>query len=164
MDKEYEYSFKVNDINKYLDYCKENNYHFIVQCEQIRTLYKNGGRVMARITKNIYDDKEEELLSFKEDNLTGEILHVRGESLELLITDTNRDFVKSLLTILEMKEAKVLKRKRYVYEKDGVRFEIDEYFEPKMNVVGIEGEKNIVDRVYNDLKNKFNDVGERIDK
>ena len=160
MTEEYEYSFKVKDIQKYLDYCKKNNYLLVDSCEQIRRLYKNGSKVMARITKNIYEDYEEELLSFKDDNLNGEILHLRRESEELLITDENRLFVESLLSILELKEAKVLKRKRVVYEKDGVKLEIDDYQQPLMKVVAIEGEKREVDNVYKDLCNLINEERE----
>ena len=36
---------------------------------QTRTLYKNGGKVMARITKNVYESEEIEILNFKDDNL-----------------------------------------------------------------------------------------------
>ena len=50
----------------------------------------------------------------------------------------------------------MLKRKRYVFEKNNVRFEIDKYREPAMNVVAIEGLKENVDDVYNDLREIIN--------
>ena len=50
----------------------------------------------------------------------------------------------------------VLKRKRYVFEKNSVKFEIDEYIEPVMNVVAIEGLQEEVDAVYNELEEIIN--------
>ena len=45
-------------------------------------------------------------------------------------------------------------RTRSVYKKGNVKFEIDEYTEPEiMNVVAIEGEKEIVDNIYESIKN-----------
>lgn len=152
MNKEYEYSFKVKDITPFVDYCVNNKYELKKEYEQVRTLYKNGGKVMARITKNIYKDNEVEILNFKDDNLSDSVLKVSRESKDLLINDENREFVKSLLEILELNEIKKLVRKRYVYVCNNVIFEIDNYITPTMNVVAIEGKKEEVDKVYNELK------------
>lgn len=152
MNKEYEYSFKVKDITPFIDYCVNNKYELKKEYEQTRTLYKNGGKVMARITKNIYKDSEVEILNFKDDNLSDSVLKVSRESKDLVMNDENRDFVKSLLEILELNETKKLVRKRYVYIYDNVTFEIDNYTIPTMNVVAIEGKKDEVDKVYNELK------------
>ena len=62
------------------------------------------------------------------------------------------DFVKSVLSMLEFDFYKELDRVRYVYVKNKVTFEIDEYIKPKMKVVGIEGNKEEVDKVYKVLK------------
>lgn len=69
----------------------------------------------------------------------------------------NTEFVDSMLGMLNFSFYKELKRKRYVYFKDGVKFEIDNYTQPAMKVAAIEGEKEKVDKVYNELK-KFFDV------
>ena len=152
MNKEYEYSFKVNDITPFIDYCINNNYELKNEYKQTRTLYKNGGKVMARITKNVYKDSEVEILNFKDDDLSDSVLKVSRESKDLIINDENRDFVKSLLEILELNDIKKLVRKRYVYIYQNVIFEIDKYTISFMNVVAIEGKKEEVDKVYNDLK------------
>lgn len=152
MNKEYEYSFKLSDIAPFIDYCISNNYELKEEYEQTRTLYKNSGKVMARITKNIYKNSEVEILNFKDDNLSDSVLKVSRESKDLLIDDKNREFVKSLLEILELNETKKLVRKRYVYINNNVIFEIDKYIEPIMNVVAIEGNKDEVDNIYNELK------------
>ena len=162
MNKEYEYSFKVNDITPFIDYCINNNYELKNEYEQTRTLYKNGGKVMARITKNVYKDSEVEILNFKDDDLSENVLKVCRESKDLIINDETKEFVKSLLEILDLNESKKLIRKRYVYIKNNVTFELDKYICPLMNVVAIEGEKSEVDNVYNDLKfiiddNKINE-------
>lgn len=152
MNQEYEYSFKVKEIKPFIDYCKNNNYELKKEYDQIRTLYKNSGKVMARITKNTYKDKKIEILNFKDDNLGDRVLKVSRESKDLVITDENREFVQSLLEILELKESKKLIRKRYVYVYNNVIFELDKYTNPSMNVVAIEGKKDQVDSVYDDLK------------
>ena len=152
MNEEYEYSFKVKSIKEFIDYCKKNKYRKIADYKQVRTLYKNGGKIMARITKNIYEDRTVELLNFKDDNLNNNILSVSRESLDLLITKENKKFVKSLISILDLNDEKVLKRHRMVYKKGHVKFEIDEYTIPKMKVVAIEGDKEQVDNVYKELE------------
>ena len=43
-------------------------------------------------------------------------------------------------------------RTRYIFEKDNIKFEIDEYEVPRMNVIAVEGDKDKVDIIYNDLK------------
>ncbi|MDO4394842.1 MAG: hypothetical protein Q4C23_02555 [Mycoplasmatota bacterium] len=152
MNKEYEYSFKVRDIIPFIDYCVNNNYELKKDYEQTRILYKNGGKVMARITKNVYKDNEVEILNFKDDNLSDDVLKESRESKDLIINDENREFVKSLLEILELNQPKKIVRKRYVYVRNNVIFEIDKYITPVMNVVAIEGEKDDVDNVYTELK------------
>lgn len=152
MNEEYEYSFKVKDVAPFIDYCVNNDYELKKEYEQIRTLYKNSGKVMARITKNIYKKDEVEILNFKDDNLNDSTLKISRESKDLLVNDENREFVKSLLEILELNISKKLERKRYVYNHKNVIFEIDKYTVPTMNVVAIEGKKEEVDKVYNELK------------
>ena len=44
-------------------------------------------------------------------------------------------------------------RTRYVYEKDNVKFEIDDYERPAMKVVAIEGDKQKVDEICIKLQN-----------
>lgn len=129
------------------------NLRKVDEYKQVRTLYKNGGKIMARITKNIYEDRTVEILNFKDDNLNNNILSVSRESLDLHITKENKKFVKSLISILDLNDEKVLKRHRVVYKKGHVKFEIDEYTVPKMKVVAIEGDKEQVDRVYKELEN-----------
>ena len=157
MNNEYEYSFKVKDINPFIKYCKNNNYDLLQEYEQVRTLYKNDSRVMARITKNTYKNEITEILNFKDDNLSDDILKISRESKDLIIIDENREFVNSLLEILDYKEIEKLVRKRYVYINKGVIFEIDKYTSPIMNVVAIEGNKDEVDIIYNDLKHVIDD-------
>ncbi len=108
---------------------------------------------MARITENEYEEKYEKILNFKDDNLNDKILKTSRESKDLIITKDNEEFVLSLIEILNLNTKKVLKRKRYVYEKENIKFEIDEYIEPLMNVIAIEGKKEEVDRVYKKLEN-----------
>ena len=69
-----------------------------------------------------------------------------------MITDDNRNFVTSLIDILDLNTKKVLERNRVVYQKDYVKFEIDDYISPAMKVVAIEGEKEKVDSVYQELQ------------
>lgn len=76
-------------------------------------------------------------------------------SVKVNVTD-NMDFVNAVFSMLEFDFYKELDRVRYVYVKNNIAFEIDEYIKPKMKVVGIEGNKEEVDEVYKILKDKFN--------
>lgn len=73
--KEYEYSFRTNSLESYIKYCKENNYNFIEEIKQIRTIYRNKKeKTIARITKQEYDENAvKSILSFlnytKDNNL-----------------------------------------------------------------------------------------------
>ena len=145
--QEYEYSFKTDDITKYIDYCKNNDYELKAETKQTRTLYRNSNKTMARITIN--DDKM--FLDFKEDNLNDDILKVRKETKPLEFNDI--DTIKSILDFLDYKKDITLIRKRIIYEKGNVKFEIDKYESPEVyNVVAIEGEKEVVDKVYKELE------------
>lgn len=156
MNKEYEYSFKVKDIKEFIQYCIDNQYEKKEEYLQNRILYKNGGPIMARITENIYNDRSKKILNFKDDNLNDSTLKISRESKDLVVNADNQEFVDSLIEILDLTNKKVLKRKRFVFEKNNVKFEIDEYIEPIMNVVAIEGLKDEVDIVYRELKQAIN--------
>lgn len=156
MNKEYEYSFKVKNIKEFIQYCIDNKYKKEEEYLQTRILYKNGGPVMARVTENIYNDRSEKVLNFKDDNLNDKDLKISRESKDLIVNDDNQEFVDSLIEILDLTNKKVLKRKRYVFEKNNVKFEIDEYIEPFMNVVAIEGLQEKVDEVYKELEEVIN--------
>ncbi len=156
MNKEYEYSFKASSINGFVKYCILNKYEKKEEYLQTRKIYKNGGHVMARITENIYDDRSEKVLDFKDDNLTDNVLKISRESKDLIINEDNQEFVNSLLEILDLKCCIILKRKRYIFKKSNVKFEIDEYSEPIMNVIAIEGLKSEVDKVYKELTEIIN--------
>lgn len=148
---EYEYSFKVNSIERYIDYCNNNGYELIDKVKQTRTLYRNSNKTMARITINEYENNTKMFLDFKEDNLTDDILKIRKESLPLEFS--NMESINSILDFLEYKKDITLIRNRIIYEKDNVKFEIDEYESPEVyNVVAIEGKKEEVDKVYNELE------------
>jgi len=150
MHNEYECSFKTNDIKKYINYCENNNYEKELFTNQTRRLYKNGTKYMARITIN--DDNT--IFDFKEDKLEEDKLFKnRKESEELIVTPDLESFVYSILDTLEYKLVKELKRIRYIYKKDNIKFEIDEYLFPKKeNVIAIEGDKLLVDEVYQIIK------------
>lgn len=150
--KEYEYSFKVEDIKPYVNYCEKNNYELISENKQIRELYRNSNKILARITTKINNIGSEKLLDFKDDNNTDNILKVSRETIPLIIKDDDIDAVNSILEILGYKKDKTLNRTRVVYQKDGVKFELDSYISPNiMFVVGIEGENEKVDNIYKEV-------------
>ena len=156
MFKEYEYSSQVNDIKPFLEYCEKNGYKKEDEYNQIRTLYKNNDKLLARVTKNESNGNQKILFDLKDENESKNVLKVLRESGTIDVTN-NTEFVDSMLGMLNFSFHKELKRKRYVYFKDGVKFEIDNYTQPAMKVAAIEGEKEKVDKVYNELK-KFFDV------
>lgn len=158
--KEYEYSFKVEDIKPYIDYCEENKYELVSESVQIRELYRNPNKILARITTKIKNGLSEQILDFKDDNNTDDILKISRETIPLKFEENNTDAVNSILEILGYKKDKVLKRTRAVYQKNNVKFELDSYTSPEvMFVVGIEGENKKVDSIYEEvIKNIHNSI------
>ena len=123
----------------------------IEKIKQNRTLYRNNNKTMARITIKENNKIKEKILDFKEDNLTEDILKIRKESLPLKFE--NIEEAESILEFLEYKKDITLIRTRIVYEKNNVKFELDEYESPnKYCVVAIEGNKEEVDKVYQEIK------------
>lgn len=149
---EYEYSFKVDSLDKYINYCISNNYELVEESNQTRTLYRNSNGTIARITTKEKNNIKNTYLDFKDDNDSDEILKVSKETIPLEVTDENKKAILSILNMLEYRKDKTLIRKRVVYKKDDVTFEIDDYSKPKMMVVAIEGIKDEVDIVYQELK------------
>lgn len=142
---EYEYSYKVDSLDKYIDYL-DNNYRFIEKYKETRVIYRNNGN-MARITtrnNNYY-------LDFKEDKLSSDDLIVRKES--KTIKFDNLDNCECILEFLNYKKDNSLTRYRTIYEGNNIKFEIDEYIEPEKSfVVSFEGDKDICDRVAEEIK------------
>ena len=151
MNKEYEYSFKVKNIKPYIDYCENNNYELVEENKQVRTLYKKEDKTMARITSKEKDGNIKLFLDFKEDLLSDEDLIESKESKALEFSDL--DSVESILDFLEYKKDIELFRTRIFYKKNKVIFELDSYeFPEKMYVVAVEGDKEEVDKVYEEIK------------
>ena len=146
--KEYEYSFEVNDLKLYIDYCEKNNYTLISSNQETRDLYTNNSKILARLTKN----SDNVILDFKDENDSNETLKERRESIPLCVKESEINKINSILEILDYKLIKHLERNRRVYKKDNVKFELDDYIYPEVNhVVAIEGNKEEVDKVYNEL-------------
>ena len=151
---EYEYNFKVDSIKPYIKYCEENNYKGKV-IKQKRIVYENvdNNKIVARITTNTEDDKRETILDFKNVKENNELLKVSNESLPIIVDKSNKKQIESMLETINFKEVSSLYRTRYVYTKDDVTFEIDDYVAPKMKVVAIEGIKEKVDMIFAEMEN-----------
>lgn len=153
MKSEYEYSYKVTSIKEFIKYCESNNFIKISETTQTRTLYKNDTYIMARIT--IEEDNLKhtiiEYLDFKENNETNQELKIRKETDILNLNNENKAFAKTLIEFLNLKVDKELIRTRYTYQKENVKFEIDDYINPKMKVLAIEGNSEEVNKINQEL-------------
>ena len=153
MKSEYEYSYKVTSIKEFIQSCESNNFITISETTQTRTLYKNNTYIMARIT--IEEDNLKhtitEYLDFKENNETNQELKIRKETDILNLNNENKVFAKTLIEFLNLKVDKELIRTRYTYQKENVKFEIDDYINPKMKVLAIEGNSEEVNKVNQEL-------------
>lgn len=150
--KEYEYTFKVASLEPFFNYCQKNQFVFVNKFQQTRTIYRNENKTMARLTINENSTGITKQLDFKEDNLVANaIVKELRESLPL--TYESDDSIDSILEFLKYKKDNTLIRNRYIYEKQDVKFEFDEYIQPKQAlVVAIEGKKDVVDSIYNEVK------------
>lgn len=154
---EYEYSFKVKELKPYIEYCIKNGFEKVEQSSQVRILYTSKNKILARITTKECDGKIKTVLDFKDEDGSEKVLKALRETIPLELKESDMESVRSILDILGYKKYKELIRKRIVYKKDKAIFEIDDYLSPEiMHVVAIEGEKNQVDKIYNDINKKIN--------
>ena len=152
--KEYEYSFNVKSIEPYINYCRLNGFKEKFICQQNRIVYekKDNKNLIARITTTNKNGKNKIELDFKNVNKAHKDLKESRESIPLLVNSRNQKSIFSILEIMGFYITANNTRIRYVYQKGGVIFEIDDYLEPKMKVVAIEGNKDEVDKVYLEIK------------
>lgn len=152
--QEYEYSLKVKSIEPFIRFCESNGYKLISKCNENRKVFENkvNRNVIARITRTNENGKEKTLFDFKNISSSKSNLKVSTESKALVVTEKNMDTILSMLETLEFYQSADNSRTRYIYQNNGVKFEIDDYSIPKMQVVGIEGEKEKVDSIYNIVK------------
>ena len=132
---EYEYSYRVTDLTEYLEYVNEN-YEFVEMFKEKRVIYRGNGTI-ARIT-------------FKEDKLRDNGLIERKESKKIKFDDI--DSCEDILSFLGYEKDNTISRYRSIYKGDGIKFEIDEYIEPKGLVFSFEGDKEVCDKVDLELK------------
>lgn len=153
---EYEYSFRATSIKPFINYCQENGYKYISRATENRIVFENkeNRKLISRITITDDGDGRKCLFDFKNNGRSNDALKVAKESSVLQVKMEDIEIVKNMLKMIGFEQSADNLRTRYVYEKDGVKFEIDEYVRPKMNVIGIEGDKEMVDKIYLDTKDK----------
>ena len=149
---EQEYSFKVTNIKPFIKYCKDNDFKKIEKTEQVRTLYKKEDKTMLRLTVKKSGRKVIKEMDFKQDILSDDVYIERKESLPITYEDD--EAVNSIIDFLGYKKDIELVRTRYVYEKNKVKVEIDDYNSPEeMLVVSIEGSN--AEKLYNTFKDNY---------
>jgi adenylate cyclase class IV len=155
--EEYEYSINVKDIKPFMEYCTRNGYKKIVEYKQHRIVYKSNKfeHLIARFTTNDSINKKETLFDIKNVQKSSKNLKCSQESIPIIVTNENKKSIMSIISILDFEKCSDLKRKRLIYKKSNVIFEIDDYSKPKMKVVAIEGKKEEVDTVFNDICTTF---------
>lgn len=152
---EQEFSFKVTNINPFINYCKDNCFIKLEKTEQVRTLYKKEDKTMLRLTVKKSGRKVVKEMDFKQDILSSDVYIERKESLPISYEDD--EAVNSIIDFLGYKKDVELVRTRYVFEKDKVKVEIDNYISPeKMLVVSIEGNVKESEALFNEFKKKYN--------
>ena len=79
---------------------------------QTRILYRNGNKILVRITTNEIESKNSIYLNFKEKNDTEKVLKISQESPILEINEDNKEFVNYILKMFNFIKSKELKRTR----------------------------------------------------
>jgi len=151
---EYEYSIRATSVKPFIEYCQNNGYKFVSKSKENRQVFENkeNRKIISRITITDNGNGDVCLFDFKNNDKGNDTFKVAKESSVLQIKKEDIDTVKNMLNVIGFEQSADNLRTRYVYEKDGVKFEIDEYIRPEMNVIGIEGEKEMVDKIYLDIK------------
>ena len=155
---EYEYSIRAKSVQPFIDYCQQNGYRFVSKSKENRQVFENveNRKIISRITITDNGKGNVCLFDFKNNCTGSDTFKVAKESQTLQINIEDIEIVKNMLTTIGFEQVADNLRTRYVYVKDGIKFEIDEYVRPKMNVIGIEGKKEIVDKVYQEIKENAN--------
>lgn len=156
--KEYEYSVRVNNIKPFLDYCKKNGYLLNSESKQNRIVYenRNNRKILARITTVERNGEKITIFDCKNVECGDSSLKVSKESKEMIIDKNNRTIIESMLDVMNFEKSADNLRIRYEYVKGDVKFEIDDYIRPVMKVVAIEGEQDLVDKIYQEIINNTN--------
>lgn len=150
---EYEYNFRIDDVAPVIAYCEKNGYNFVSKTWQNRRVFEFGGKsagnskIISRITSTKIDGKLVTDWDIKNVDRKDSTLKISQESMALQIDEENIATAISMLETMDFKMSADNIRTRYVYKKDGVTFEIDDYERPAMKVVAIEGDKEKVDQV-----------------
>ena len=157
---EYERSFNVEDIEPYINYCKQNEYELVSKTEQNRVVYecKHNIHIIARLTTEVINGVSKTMFDYKNVDKSNNDLKVSRESIPMVVTEENKDVVLSILNVTDFVFASNNQRVRYVYKKDDVIFEIDDYTLPRiMKVVALEGNQEKVESVYAKIKQLIKD-------
>ncbi len=151
--KEYERSFKAEDVGPYIDYCRNHGYKEVKVVEQNRVVYQNKlmEHVIARITTDLSGGKKKIIFDAKNINNKSISLKVSEESEPVEITEQMLSSINSLLKVMNFYVSADNLRTRYVYERGKVKFEIDKYTRPEMNIIAIEGDEEEVEKVFREL-------------
>lgn len=149
--EEYEHSFKVKFLEPFIKFCEENNFKQISATSQNRKVYESiyNSHLISRLTIEKDKNETKTYFDFKFAGVEIDGKKTSKESETLVVTDKLMPFVLSVLDVLNFKLVADNFRTRYVYIKDDIMFEIDDYISPKMKVVAIEGEKNKVEKLCN---------------
>lgn len=152
--QEYEYSFNVKSIDPYINYCNINGFKEKLIQQQNRIVYENkdNKNLIARITTICSDEKRKVVFDCKSVVQSKNNLKESNESVPLLVNSRNKKSILSMLEVMGFYVSANNTRIRYVYQKGNVVFEIDDYLEPQMKIVAIEGEKEKVDKIYLEIK------------
>ena len=157
---EYERSFNVEDIEPYINYCKQNEYELVSKTEQNRVVYecKHNIHIIARLTTEVINGVSKTMFDYKNVDKSNNDLKVSRESIPMVVTEENKDVVLSILNVTDFVFASNNQRVRYVYKKDDIIFEIDDYTLPRiMKVVALEGNQEKVESVYAKIKQLIKD-------
>lgn len=156
--KEYEYTFKVDDVLPYIQYCEDNGFKKKCVTKQNRKVFENQNakHIIARITTTIQDGEENIVLDFKNVGNKSKHFKISEESLPLTIKKDDIKIVLSMLEVVDFTLSADNHRTRYEYIKDDIKFEIDDYTIPPMKIVAIEGKEEKVEEIVNNLQNTIN--------
>ncbi len=149
---EYEYSFKVKSLKPYIEYCIKNGYELKSDVKQMGRVLKADNNTTARIKVDLpKKGTPKKVLDFKDADDSKALIKERRETLPLVFEDD--EAVESILEFLgyTKKDGSYIRRRR-VFVKGNVIFEMDYYIKSRNKVMAIEGVKEDVDRVYEEIK------------
>lgn len=161
INKEIEFSLRVDDTEPYLEYLKRIGARKIHDIEIERDIYKNGSGYFIKVSKEKIDGKNNYMYCLKEDLIdkgqSGVGLKV-SEEIDVPVSSDQLEKLSAMLELLKFKKTSSFKKSRQAFTKDDFEIDVDTYYFEDKTEYYIEVEGKEKDKINLFVKNMQDDL------